>query len=71
MLREKLTIIDTDGTAAMTGKFNGAISSLTEWPKNPLQWSICLHTNKLPLGHAFMELDGTTNSPDSFSRPIG
>ena len=72
MLCEKLTIISTDGTALMTGKFNGTIRSLEELLKNPLQWSICLlHTNKLHLQHVFMELDRTTNSPDSFTGLIG
>ena len=45
----------------MTGKYNGAIRSLKELLKKPLQWSICLfHTNELPLRHVFMEIDGTT-----------
>ena len=71
MLCKKLTIIGTDGTASMTGKFNGAIHSLEELLKNPLQWSICLlYTNELPLRHIFIELDGTTNSSDSFTGPI-
>ena len=68
----KLTVIGIDGTALMTGKYNGAIRSLEELLKKPLQWSICLlHTNELPLRHVFMEIDGTTNSPDSFTGPIG
>ena len=71
VLCEKLTIIGNDGTASMTGKFNGAIRSLEELLKNPLQWSICLlHINEFPLLHVFMELDGTTNSPDSFTGPV-
>ena len=72
MLCQKLNIVGTDGAALMTGKFNGVIRSLEELLKTPLQWSICLlHTNELPLHHVFMELGGTTNSPDSFTRPIG
>ena len=72
MLCQKLNIVGTDGAALMTGKFNGVIRSLEELLKTPLQRSICLlHTNKLPLRHVFMELDGTTNSPDSFTGPIG
>ena len=71
VLCEKLTIISTDGIASMTGKFNGAISSLKELVKNPLRWSIyLLYTNEFPLRHVFMELDGTINSPDSFTAPI-
>ena len=50
VLCEKLTIIATDGTASIAVKFNGAICSLEELLKNPLQQSICLlHTNELPL----------------------
>ena len=46
---EKLTIIVTNGTALMTGKFNGTMHSLEELLKNPLQWSICLfHANDFP-----------------------
>ena len=30
-----------------------------------------LHCNELPLKHVFSELDGTTKSPSSFSKPIG
>ena len=72
MLCQKLNIVCTDGAALMTGKFNGVIRSLKELLKTPLQWSICLlHTNELPLRHVFMELDGTTNSPDSFTGSIG
>ena len=72
MLCQKLNIVGTVGAALMTGKFNGVIRSLEELLKTPLQWSIyLLHTNELPLCHVFMELDGTTNSPDSFTGPIG
>ena len=37
VLCEKLTIIDTDETASMTGKFNGVKRSLEKLLKNPLQ----------------------------------
>ena len=72
VLCKKLTIIGTDGTASMTSKFNGAMRSLKQLLKNPLQWSICLlYTNEFPLRHVFLELDSTINSPDSFTGPIG
>ena len=33
---------------------------------------VCLlHTNKLPLRHVFVKLDGSTKSPDAFAGPIG
>ena len=48
-LHDKLTVVGTDGTAAMTGKFNGCIRKLEELLNKPLQWVICLlHTNELP-----------------------
>ena len=71
-LHDKLAVVGTDGTASMTGKYNGCIRSLEELLNKPLQWVICLlHTNELPLRHVFTMLDGTTKSPDSFSGPIG
>ena len=71
-LHDKLAMVGTDGTAAMTGKCNGCIRNLEELLNKPLQWAICLlHTNELPLRHVFTMLDGTTNSPDTFAGPIG
>ena len=71
-VHDKLTVVGTDGTAAMTGKFNGCIRKLEELLNKPLQWVFCLlHTNELPLRHVFTMLDGTTNSPDTFAGPIG
>ena len=71
-LHNKLAVVGTDGTASMTGKYNGCIRSLEKLLNKPLQWVICLlHTNELPLRHVFTMLDDTTKSPDSFSGPIG
>ena len=71
-LAGKLNIIGSDGTAAMTGAYNGAIRKLKELMHKPLQWVICLlHCVKLPLRHVFIDIDGTTTSPDKFSGPIG
>ena len=71
-LHNKLAVVGTDGTASITGKYNGCIRSLEKLLNKPLQWVICLlHTNELPLHHVFTMLDGTTKSPDSFSGPIG
>ena len=71
-LCRNLMILGSDGTASMTGRFNGCIRAMEELVQRPLQWAICLlHTNELPLRHVFTELDGTTKSPDSFSSPIG
>ena len=71
-LQEKITTVGSDGTPVMTGPHTGCIRSLEEMLEKPLQWSICLlHCNELPLRHIFTELDGATNSPDSFSGKIG
>ena len=67
-LEDKLAIIGSDGTATMTGPYNGAIRCLEE----PLQWAICLlHCNKLPLRHVFITIDGKTESPGTFCGKIG
>ena len=56
----------------MTGYRSGCIRILEELCGRPLTRAICLlHTNELPLRHVFMEIDGTTKSPDAFSGPIG
>lgn len=71
-LEGKLSLIGSDGTAAMTGPYNGFIRALEETLEKPLQWVICLlHCNELPLRHVFVEIDGTTKSPDAFSGKIG
>ena len=71
-LHDKLTVVDTDGTEAMTGKFNGCIRKSEELLNKPLQGVICLqHSNELPLRHVFTTLHKTTNSPDTFAGPVG
>ena len=67
-----LAVVGSDGTSTMTGPHNGFIRSLELLLQRPLQWAICLlHLNELPLRHIFTRLDGTTNSPNAFSGPIG
>ena len=57
-LQNKLAVVGTDGTASMTGKYNGFIRSLEELLNKPLQWVVCLlHTNELPLRHVSTMLD--------------
>ena len=71
-LGEKIKIFGSDGAASMTGKFNGFIRNLEKLLNKPLQWVICLlHTHELPLRHIFTHLDGTANSPATFTAPIG
>ena len=54
----------TDGTASMTGKYNGCNSGLQELLNKPPQWIVCLlHTNELPLRLVFGVLDGSINGP--------
>jgi len=56
----------------MTGNKAGFIRCLEEKLGRLLQWVVyLLHCNELPLRHVFLELDGTTKSPDSFSGPVG
>lgn len=72
VLLDRLCVIGSDGTASMTGAHRGAIHCLEELIGRPLQWAICLlHCNELPLRHVFMEIDGATKGPDSFSGNIG
>ena len=71
-LEGSLDIVASDGTSVNTGKWNGALRAIEEMVGRALQWVICLlHINELPLRHVFMDIDGTTKSPDAFSRPIG
>ena len=71
-LEDKLAIIGSDGTATMTGPYNGAIRCLEELLGRPLQWAVCLlHCNELPLRHIFITIDGKTESPETFCGKIG
>jgi len=71
-LSDTLKVVGTDGTASMTGNKAGFIRCLEEKLGRPLQLVVCLlHCNELPLRHVFLELNGTTKSPDSFSGPVG
>ena len=62
----------TVGTSSIVGKPNSSIRSLEELLYRLFQWIECLlHTNRLPLRHAFATLDGATSGPDIFAGPIG
>ena len=70
-LSDTLKVVETYGTASMTGKKAGFIRCLEEKLGKPLQWVVCLlHCSELHLRHVFFELDGT-KSPDNFSGPVG
>ena len=59
--QHKLAIVETDGTASMTGKYNGCICGLEELLNKTLPWIVCLlHTYEFPLEHVFGVFDGST-----------
>jgi len=63
-LEDRLAIVGTDGTACMTGKYNGCIRHLEELLHRPLQWILSLlHVSELPLRHVFATLNGSTSGP--------
>jgi len=71
-LSDTLKVVGTDGTASVTGNKAGFIRCLEQKLGRPLRWVFCLlQCNELPLRHAFLQLDGKTKSPDSFSGPVG
>ena len=71
VLERKLAIVGTNGTASMTGKYNGCVRGLEELLNKPLQWIVCLlYTNKLSLQLVFGVLDGFLSGPDIFAAPL-
>ena len=71
-LQNSLSIVGSDGTAIMTGKYRGSNATVEQLLQRPLLRVIYfLHTNELPFWHIFMDLYGVSTSPDSFSGPIG
>ncbi|CAH0546980.1 unnamed protein product [Brassicogethes aeneus] len=69
---ESLLAVGCDGTNVNVGKKGGIIRLLEQRLNRPLQWIICLlHMKELPLRHLFIEVDGTTSGPQTFSGPIG
>ncbi|GBO32854.1 hypothetical protein AVEN_40074-1 [Araneus ventricosus] len=56
----------------ITGWETGVILQIEKQVKRPLQLGACLlHFNELPFWHLFINLDGETTVPKSFSAPIG
>jgi hypothetical protein len=69
---DNLIAIGCDGTNVNVGVNNGIIRRLELQLERPLQWIVCLfHCNELLLRHLFIDLDGTTNSPNTYSGIIG
>ena len=69
---EDVVCVGCDGTAANTGRLNGAVSLFEVKFDREVQRSICmLHQAELGFRHLFVSLDGTTTGPNSFSGPLG
>ena len=63
-----------DGTAVMTGCYNGTLASAERELGKELQWCVCqLHGNECPMRHVFEYLDGGHGSsgPKSVHGPMG
>ena len=68
---EGLKILGADSTAVNTGPKNGALHLIEEGLGRKAQWNICkLHINELGLRHLIADIDGPTNSENTFSGPI-
>ena len=66
-LEHRLSMVKADGTNVNTKCTSGAIRYLEMFLQCLLQLDICLlHLNELPLMDIFINLDGTTKSPDKF-----
>ena len=69
---ERVQVLGGDSTNEMTGWLGGAIVWVERLLGRKCFWVVCnIHTNKLPLRHLIIVLDGDTNSKDGFSGPIG
>ncbi|GBM38079.1 hypothetical protein AVEN_40958-1 [Araneus ventricosus] len=71
-LLHELDVIGCDGTVTNTGWKTSVICQIEKLVKRPLQWGVCLlHYNEFPFRHMFINLDGETSGPNSFSGTIG
>ena len=69
---ETWDVIGGDSTAVNTGNKNGVLAVVERITQKRKQWQICqLHLNELPLRHAFTEIDGETDSKNTFKGKIG
>ena len=71
--QDTLECIVCDGTAVMTGCYNGMVASAERELGREVQWSICqLHGNECPMRHVFQELDEGfgTSGHKSFHGPL-
>ena len=68
----RLNCCGCDGTNTNTGRHTGVIALLEKKLGRQLQRCICcLHRIELPFRHYFINLDGVTSGPNSFTGPIG
>lgn len=65
-------LVGCDGTAINTrSKGTLVIRRIEECFQRALEWLIfLLHTNELPLTHQVTDIDGKTDGPQGFIRPI-
>ena len=65
-------VLGGDSTNEMIGWSGGAIAWLEGLLEQKCFWVVCnLDTNKHPLRHLIIALDGKTSSKDGFSGPFG
>ncbi|GBN97717.1 hypothetical protein AVEN_202615-1 [Araneus ventricosus] len=70
-LLHELDVIGCDVTVTNTGWKTGVICQIEKQVKRQLLWGVCLlQFNELPFRHLFLNLDGETTAPISFSGPL-
>ncbi|GBO16977.1 hypothetical protein AVEN_138197-1 [Araneus ventricosus] len=70
-LLHELDVIGCDVTVTNTGWKTGVICQIQKQVKRKLLWGVCLlQFNELPFLHLFLNLDGETTAPISFSGPL-
>ena len=71
-LLESWDVIGADSTAVNTGKKTGVIATVEKITGKRKLSQICqLHLNELPLRHCFCDIDGETDSKNTFKGKIG
>ena len=61
---ERVFSVCCDSTAAQTGKYNGAMTLLSQHLDQPIVWFVCrIHVIELHAKHAMLSLSGPTSAP--------
>nr|XP_047138771.1 uncharacterized protein LOC105846338 isoform X2 [Hydra vulgaris] len=69
---KSIQAIILDNTSVNTGKDNGLVACLERILKRRIHLIGCLlHVNELPLRHLISKLDGSSNSSNNYSGPVG